>query len=355
VASKHTLEMDVSFQAPRAVGSAATRDSDHRKAHWQHILQRSRQVGNRPCRLPGPAAQATVGCERTALFAPMVGASENAASCEEKPRRGSAAIRCKTEAPTRHCASELFCINIGDSDDEDEAVTAQTHASDPRPVPFRGQSWDIEDLFDFDVDTLVGLARATAWGSSTGGPSAELAAHGETEEVARVATQHRYSASENHAGDLAEIHGLRLELEVKDREIELKDRQIERLRRVVCELLCSSEPHTIPGKFPHPTSPVSAQKNGELRACAPEFVPLGIPLLEQINVKELAQRARSVAVPAASRRRRSQRRCHRQELAQKSSRDTPRCLPQRREIEEAVASSTKACPSSTAVLFLWPC
>jgi len=173
-------------------------------------------------------------------------------------------------APQRRPLKEAFNLNDNSSDEE---VDKQKSASGTA-----GQkNWEIEDLFEFDIDRLVGVARSTAWGVagdlSKGGDGTAAegnAKEGNTKEV----NVKEVNFKEGNVKDAEEQTPGGSELEQLRQQCATKDHEIKRLRRVVCELLVWAQ-HTKSGSaafnFGAGTPAVT-----KMRSEAPEFVPLGI-------------------------------------------------------------------------------
>jgi len=198
------------------------------------------------------------------------------------------AMRSKSEAPpsSRRSPRE-FQLHEDDSSDDDACGSVARAQVTP--------GWDVEKLFEFDINELVQLARTTAWGLlpagrtglaamgpdlSEAGPEQEDEEAGSPEDVAREGVTEREDAMRALQDELA-----------------FKDAQIERLRRVVCELLCWGAQHwpqADAGSRPALNALKSSSRSRatpcELRATAPEFVPLGIPSLAAIPTKDLLPR-----------------------------------------------------------------
>lgn len=185
-------------------------------------------------------------------------------------------IRSKSLSPVQKRRKDHFEIGDDSSGDEHDRPTRRGECSNSKTG---GTRWDIEDLFEFDVDQLVGIARNTAWGlPSCLEPSMR-------DNAAGAASPKQGLSSSETADSLkqTELHRLR-------REAEVKDKQIERLRRVVCELLIWGQQFQ-----PSPTKLVPPTLAGSiaLRSEAPEFVPLGISWSQQPVV--VAEQSSSVS------------------------------------------------------------
>lgn len=183
--------------------------------------------------------------------------------------------RAQSEAPLVRKHNETLVINIGDTSDDESSTNPQ-------------QAWDVEQLFAFDVDELVRVARNAACGWLPKGPLGSP-----QDECVKAppagASQVSNFTQQERCNDSSESDRLR-------QECAFKDKQIERLRRVVCELLCWGAAH-----WPHSAgAPAENQKNrkvrrGGLRASAPEFVALGILPMPESQLKMTSRRAVSAA------------------------------------------------------------
>eukprot|EP00811_Abedinium_folium_P025269 NODE_3600_length_2012_cov_13.429178.p1 GENE.NODE_3600_length_2012_cov_13.429178~~NODE_3600_length_2012_cov_13.429178.p1 ORF type:complete len:567 (-),score=124.88 NODE_3600_length_2012_cov_13.429178:220-1920(-) len=158
----------------------------------------------------------------------------------------------------------LFSLHRDDSSgcDEDEDEDEDVRARSGGGGGGRRGEWDIESLFEFNVDQLVRVARAAAWGyplamagghklgewSSGGAGGGNRCSGGRITPVHEPRLRRPRAAKgtsrvkEDGFGTSADLRETLSELqgEVKHlrRELSLKSTQVERLRRVVCELLC---------------------------------------------------------------------------------------------------------------------
>jgi len=255
--------------------------------------------------------------------------------CHDCPTR----VRAKSEMPaSRH---DFFQMHNTDSSDDEE--------SHPCPDHSPSKYWDVETLYEFDIDTLVRLARGITRSLLPGScldptlKTTGLVAEGR---ILGEATKEKPGSEGAAVGcpvisgeQDVEATGLDEESREKDGQIEFKDEQIERLRRIVCELLSWGATYPCPRCVPRPSDFPAPRRSPHayvpphrrLRASAPEFVPLGIFSEKESSGKSLARRACSAAP-----------RVHKQDTRAVCD-DPPAAVP-----EVCVAGSTHCVGESTA-------
>eukprot|EP00413_Alexandrium_margalefii_P001107 CAMPEP_0204520410 /NCGR_PEP_ID=MMETSP0661-20131031/5248_1 /ASSEMBLY_ACC=CAM_ASM_000606 /TAXON_ID=109239 /ORGANISM="Alexandrium margalefi, Strain AMGDE01CS-322" /LENGTH=307 /DNA_ID=CAMNT_0051525965 /DNA_START=23 /DNA_END=943 /DNA_ORIENTATION=- len=181
--------------------------------------------------------------------------------------------RSKSEVPlSSRRSSQFFEIHDGESSDDEVHTPSRV-------------AWDVEKLFEFNVDELVLLARNAAWGlplrSSRDSSAPTCAAEAGRSDPYQAGTWNEDPKTDSlpvggqaDGAEAAELQSLQVQCA-------FKDKQIERLRRVVCELLCWGATHWPQGQNfqGHIGDQSHNPDTQELRAGAPEFVPLGIPPL----------------------------------------------------------------------------
>lgn len=147
----------------------------------------------------------------------------------------------------------------------DDSEQSDLDAEAPEGEAGAAADWDIEELFQFDVDKLVGIARQTAWtfpGNQTAsvrhlpasvdprpgegaGDAVEMApqqidarAQAPVPTAEQHASQQTPTLSESEWAELQRLRRESSEFERMKQACAFREKQVERLRRVVCELLC---------------------------------------------------------------------------------------------------------------------
>lgn len=228
--------------------------------------------------------------------------------CSTSPRVPGRLLRSKSEAPAPgRRSSEFFAIHDVDSSDDEHPT-----AVDGSALSDIGQ-FDLETLFEFNIDQLISVAREATCSRLPGLPTKSkgfansLSPRRSARGVGHGCTELK-NAPEETGQPKAPASVVDAQLAKLRQEMEYKDKQLERLRRVVCELLVwgtsekDTAAHTVLAEaLPEIPSPPEKKRNSNLRAAAPEFVSLGIPSLANMPIKQLLRRTKSAA-PVATRR-----------------------------------------------------
>mmetsp|Transcript_43677 Transcript_43677/g.81553 ORF Transcript_43677/g.81553 Transcript_43677/m.81553 type:complete len:541 (+) Transcript_43677:52-1674(+) len=228
---------------------------------------------------PGPANSTVVPNFLDVKPQPVLATANTAlatANTARQLKQPTALKRSKSMAPSRRTLKESFNLNGNSSDEDADKRKSASGAAVQK-------NWEIEDLFEFDVDRLVGVARSTAWGVKgdlSKGRDGKPAEGRDTDvddqtpgEPADDQTQGK--PAEGNQQDARDQIEDASELERLRKECDSRGRQIERLRRAVCELLVWGQ-QLQAGSATLNSGGAPTPAVTQMRSEAPEFVPLGI-------------------------------------------------------------------------------